>query len=139
MSERLLRATARFFGSPKNFTGWLILVSVWGCAGPLFHFSNTWQLMVNTPTTLVELFAAIAIQHVANEVERKQDATQALEMRLTEHIEDITERIEKKSEAQLAWMAHLHRTLWGLRNELVHEAAGTAASSADPPQAANRA
>ena len=132
MSERLLRATARFFGSPKNFAAWICLVTAWGATGPIFHFSNTWQLLVNTPTTLVELFAAIAIQHVANEVERKQDATQALEMRLTEHIEDITERIEKKSEAQLAWMAHLHRTLWGLRNELVCEKAGSSATAPDP-------
>ena len=118
MSERLLRATARWFGSPKNFALWLLIVAAWGVGlGPVLHFSNTWQLLINTPTTLVELFAAIAIQHIANEVERKQDEQQSLELKLTQHIEDMAERIEATNEAQLSWLAHLHYTL----TELVHQ------------------
>ena len=109
MSERLLRATARVFGSPKNFAGWIVLVLAWALAlGPVMHFSNTWQLLINTPTTLIELFAAIAIQHIANEVERKQDEQQQLELRLTEHIEDMAERIEAQNLAQLAWLERMH-------------------------------
>lgn len=133
MLERMLRAMARGFGSPRNFALWIVLVAGWGAIGPIFHFSNTWQLMVNTPTTLLELFAAMAIQHIANEVERKQDEQQALEMKLTQHIEDMTERIEAQNEAQLRWLGRLHYAL------LVHAEPSGAGAGADSGEAQDRA
>lgn len=134
--ERMLRATARVFGSPRNFAAWIVVIVVWGTVlGPAMHFSDTWQLVVNTPTTLVELFAAIAIQHIANEVERKQDEQQRLEMKLTQHIEDMTERIEAQNEAQLRWLGRLHYTL----ATVVHAQPGAAAEAADSGEAQDRA
>ena len=121
MSERLLRATARFFGSSRNFTAWIVIILAWACVGPFLHFSNTWQLLVNTPTTLVELFAAIAIQHVANEVEKKQDTQQEMEIKLAEHVEDIVTRLEVLGEAQLGWIGHLHGRIARIEDAVVPE------------------
>ncbi|HST73910.1 MAG TPA: low affinity iron permease family protein, partial [Acetobacteraceae bacterium] len=40
-------------GRPMTFAICVVLVIVWALTGPLFHFSDTWQLVINTGTTIV--------------------------------------------------------------------------------------
>lgn len=42
------------------------LVVIWGVAGPFFHFSDTWQLVINTGTTIVTFLMVFLIQHTQN-------------------------------------------------------------------------
>jgi low affinity Fe/Cu permease len=53
-------------GSPWAFIGSLMLVAAWSATGPLFHYSNTWQLIINTGTTIVTFLMVFLIQNTQN-------------------------------------------------------------------------
>jgi low affinity Fe/Cu permease len=53
-------------GQPLSFIAALLVIIVWGCTGPLFHFSDTWQLVVNTGTTIVTFLMVFLIQNSQN-------------------------------------------------------------------------
>jgi low affinity Fe/Cu permease len=55
--------TARASGRPSAFLIALMVVLVWGATGPLFHFSDTWQLVINTGTTIVTFLMVFLIQN----------------------------------------------------------------------------
>ena len=42
-------------GSAWAFAGALVVIAVWSLTGPIFHFSDTWQLIINTATTVITL------------------------------------------------------------------------------------
>ncbi len=46
-------ATAKVAGKPWTFIGCLAIVLVWALSGPVFKFSETWQLVINTGTTII--------------------------------------------------------------------------------------
>ncbi len=54
------------FGSPWAFTAAIIVVVVWAITGPLFGFSDTWQLVINTGTTIVTFLMVFIIQNTQN-------------------------------------------------------------------------
>ncbi|MGH8233263.1 MAG: low affinity iron permease family protein [Rhodanobacteraceae bacterium] len=53
-------------GSSYAFALAVIVVIVWGVCGPVFHFSNTWQLVINTGTTIVTFLMVFLIQNSQN-------------------------------------------------------------------------
>lgn len=53
-------------GNASTFLGALLLVLVWGSTGPLFDFSDTWQLVINTGTTIVTFLMVFLIQNTQN-------------------------------------------------------------------------
>jgi low affinity Fe/Cu permease len=53
-------------GSPSSFAVGVLLVVVWAFTGPLFHFSDTWQLVINTGTTIVTFLMIFLIQNTQN-------------------------------------------------------------------------
>lgn len=57
---------ANFLGSPWLFAVNLFLILVWLVSGPFFHFSDTWQLIVNTATTVITYLAVFLIQNTQN-------------------------------------------------------------------------
>ena len=57
---------AKTVGSPWSFVGAISLVILWGLLGPLFHFSDTWQLVINTSTTIVTFLSVFLIQNTQN-------------------------------------------------------------------------
>lgn len=57
---------AAFTGQPVAFVGALALILLWGVSGPLFHYSDTWQLVVNTATTIVTFLMVFLIQNSQN-------------------------------------------------------------------------
>jgi len=64
--ERFASAATRFTGSVPAFTLALGIILVWAITGPLFHFSNTWQLVINTGTTIVTFLMVFVIQQTQN-------------------------------------------------------------------------
>ena len=53
-------------GRPKAFLLAVLVVVVWGLTGPLFHWSDTWQLVINTGTTIVTFLMVFLIQNAQN-------------------------------------------------------------------------
>lgn len=53
-------------GSPIVFVGAIIVISVWAFSGPTFGFSDTWQLIINTSTTIVTFLMVFLIQNTQN-------------------------------------------------------------------------
>src|SRR6201999_2985933 len=72
--------TALWTGKPLTFLTASLLVVVWAATGPLFHYSDTWQLVINTSTTIVTFLMVFLIQHTQNR------DTLALQLKLAELI-----------------------------------------------------
>jgi low affinity Fe/Cu permease len=53
-------------GGPAAFIVALVVVGVWLLSGPLFHYSDTWQLVINTGTTIVTFLMVFLIQNTQN-------------------------------------------------------------------------
>jgi len=53
-------------GTPAAFLGACVLLMVWAATGPMFHYSDTWQLIINTGTTIVTFLMVFLIQYVQN-------------------------------------------------------------------------
>jgi low affinity Fe/Cu permease len=64
--EDFAAATARIAGRPYTFLFALTLVFVWAATGPLVGFSDTWQLVINTSTTIITFLMVFLIQHTQN-------------------------------------------------------------------------
>jgi low affinity Fe/Cu permease len=77
---RLAKATARFAGRPKTFALVVAVLVVWAVSGPYFGFSDSWQLTVNTGTTIVTFMMVFLIQATQN-----RDA-EAIQIKLDEII-----------------------------------------------------
>ena len=64
--QRFARSAARATGRPLAFGVALGAVVIWAVLGPLFHFSDTWQLVINTATTIVTFLMVFLIQNTQN-------------------------------------------------------------------------
>jgi low affinity Fe/Cu permease len=64
--SRFAHETARLAGKPATFIAAVAVVVMWAAVGPLFHFSDTWQLVINTSTTIVTFLMVFLIQNTQN-------------------------------------------------------------------------
>lgn len=78
--HRFAARIAGIVGSPWAFLVALVTVVAWATSGPLFHFSDTWQLVINTSTTIITFLIVFLIQNTQN-----RDA-RALHLKLDELI-----------------------------------------------------
>lgn len=83
--RRFAQRAAEAVGSPWVFILALIVVLAWAVTGPLFDFSNTWQLVINTGTTIVTFLMVFIIQNTQN-----RDA-HAMHLKLDELLRSIHE------------------------------------------------
>lgn len=60
------KRVAAGIGNPFTFTVAFFLVVLWACMGPIFHFSETWQLLINTSTTIITFLVVFLIQATQN-------------------------------------------------------------------------
>jgi low affinity Fe/Cu permease len=72
-------------GAPWAFGLALLLVIIWAVTGPVFHYSDTWQLTVNTGTTIVTFLMVFLIQNTQNR------DSQVIQLKLDELIRAVTE------------------------------------------------
>src|ERR1700749_3443947 len=63
---KFANATAKAIGSPIAFLLCIASVLVWAATGPMFHYSETWQLVINTGTTIVTFLMVFLIQNTQN-------------------------------------------------------------------------
>lgn len=98
MFDRFSSALTKAAGNPKAFFSALALVLIWGLCGPIFNYSDTWQLVINTSTTIITFLMVFVIQQSQNKdtvaIQLKLNeliaATQGASNRLID-IEDLTE------------------------------------------------
>ncbi len=64
--DRFARRVAGFAGHPVAFAGAVLLILGWLVCGPIFGYSNTWQLVINTATTIVTFVMVFVIQNTQN-------------------------------------------------------------------------
>ncbi len=77
---RFARWISAISGRPITFTLAVVVIVVWAVTGPLFGFSDTWQLVINTGTTIVTFLMVFLIQNTQNR------DTEALQIKLDELI-----------------------------------------------------
>jgi low affinity Fe/Cu permease len=75
--------SAAALGSAWAFTGAVVVILIWLLTGPIFHFSDTWQLIINTATTIITFLMVFLIQNTQN-----RDA-KAMHLKLDELIRAI--------------------------------------------------
>src|SRR6266404_4643653 len=77
---RLAKSTARISGKPVTFMLAVAVIILWAITGPYFGFSDTWQLVINTGTTIVTFLMVFLIQNTQNR------DTEAIQVKLDELI-----------------------------------------------------
>jgi low affinity Fe/Cu permease len=78
--NKLAQATAKFTGNPLCFCLALAVVLAWAISGPFFGFSEVWQLVINTGTTIITFLMVFLIQNTQNR------DTEAMQIKLDELI-----------------------------------------------------
>ena len=66
MFERFSNSATTFTGSSTAFISALLIVIIWGISGPIFKYSETWQLVINTGTTIITFLMVFLIQKAQN-------------------------------------------------------------------------
>jgi len=64
--SKIASEVSRWTGRPLVFLLCCAIVVVWGATGPMFHYSDTWQLIINTGTTIVTFLMVFLIQNTQN-------------------------------------------------------------------------
>ena len=78
------RGSSKTLGSAWAFAGAILIILVWALTGPTFHFSDTWQLIINTGTTIVTFLMVFLIQNTQNR------DSKAMQLKLDEIIRALT-------------------------------------------------
>jgi low affinity Fe/Cu permease len=101
---RFAASSSQWLGSPWAFVGAGVLILVWAATGPYFHYSDTWQLIINTSTSVGTFLMVFLIQNTQN-----RDA-RAINLKLDELIRAVDAAgnhmidIENLSDQELAEM-----------------------------------
>jgi len=98
--ERFSNWAARFTGSSYAFIGATLIVIIWAALGPIFHYSETWQLVINTGTTIITFLMVFLIQKAQNKdskaIQIKLNELIAANEKASNRIVDIEDLTEKE-------------------------------------------
>lgn len=78
--ERFSAKVTRFTGKPVTFISAICIILIWAITGPIFDYSDTWQLIINTGTTIITFLMVFVIQQSQNK------DTEAIQLKLNELI-----------------------------------------------------
>ena len=112
------RNSSIILGSAWAFTVTVLIIVLWGATGPTFHFSDTWQLIINTGTTIVTFLMVFLIQNTQN-----RDA-KAMHLKLDEIIRAIkgarNELVDLEGLSDEA-LKKLEKQFQGIRQKAEHD------------------
>lgn len=109
--EKLSRFSTDFTGTTSAFIIALLIIIVWMVTGPLFDFSNTWQLVINTGTTIITFLMVFLIQRMQNK------DSKAIHLKLNELVASLkgpSNRlidVEDLTEEELVTLSHYYKHL----------------------------
>jgi low affinity Fe/Cu permease len=112
--EQMSSAVTRWTGSTQGFAYAILIIVAWAAVGPLFHYSDTWQLVVNTGTNIITFLMVFLIQRSQN-----KDAL-AIHLKLNEIVaamQGASNRlidVEALDEKELATLHRYYRALAAL-------------------------
>ena len=103
-------------GSAWAFAGAILIIVIWGLTGPTFHYSDTWQLIINTGTTIVTFLMVFLIQNSQNRdsaaiqvkldelirVSTAHNSFVGIEHLTDDELEEIRDKCERRAEAEKA-------------------------------------
>jgi low affinity Fe/Cu permease len=93
MFDRFARATAKAAGSSWAFMASLGSIALWAGLGPVFGWSDTWQLIANTGTTIVTFIMVFVLQHAQN---ADTAETKAMLREIAEDLPEVDDRRAKR-------------------------------------------
>ncbi|GGJ23171.1 low affinity iron permease family protein [Neoroseomonas lacus] len=99
--EALAQWTGRQAGRASTFLGAVTLILLWGVSGPMFGFSDTWQLVINTSTTIITFLMVFVMQNTQNRDTRALQLKLDELIRATEGAKDQMISLEDSTEEQL--------------------------------------
>lgn len=119
MFDEAAAKVARWTGRPLAFGLALLIIVVWGVTGPIFQYSDTWQLIINTGTTIVTFLMVFLIQNSQNRdsaaiqikldelirVGEVKNTFVGIEHLTEEEIEELREKCERAARAHFAQTA----------------------------------
>jgi low affinity Fe/Cu permease len=109
--------TSEIVGSTWSFLTALVIIIVWAVTGPMFHYSDTWQLVINTGTTIITFLMVFLIQNTQN-----RDA-KGIHLKLDELIKATTGAqnrmmdLDKLSDKQLEQLEAEYKRICGLEDD----------------------
>src|SRR6476661_4970370 len=119
--RRLAQATAQAVGTPWTFLAAVLIVLVWAVSGPAFHFSDTWQLVINTGTTIVTFLMVFLIQNTQNRDAKVMHLKLDELIRATHTARNRLVDMEAMSDAELAALQKEFKELHRLAGEALDE------------------
>jgi low affinity Fe/Cu permease len=118
--ERLAHRATMFSGSTVAFIAALAIIAVWLIVGPVFGFSDTWQLVINTGTTIITFLMVFLIQRMQNK------DSKAIHLKLNELVAALNGPsnrlidVEDLSEEELAILSDYYRVLASMAKKEKH-------------------
>jgi low affinity Fe/Cu permease len=112
--DRFARHGARLAGNPAAFAAAVVLIGLWVVSGPVFGFSNTWQLVINTATTIVTFLMVFVIQNTQN---RDGEAVQIKLDELIRAIDGAHNSLLDLEELKESELDDIRKTYLGLAEE----------------------
>lgn len=119
--RKFARATSEVVGSPWAFVTGVLLIAVWLVTGPVFHFSDTWQLVANTATSIITFLMVFIIQNSQNRDAKALHLKLDELIRVMEHARNHLVDLENKPDEELASLQTEFKELGQGKLEEVHE------------------
>src|SRR3984885_14277582 len=121
---RFATTASGWLGSKWAFVVAILVIVIWAITGPLFNYSDTWQLVINTGTTIVTFLMVFLIQNTQNRdsaaiqvkldelirVSTAQNSFVGIEHLTHDELEEIRDKCEQRAEAEKAGEASVKRT-----------------------------
>ena len=126
--ERFSRQATVWSGSSWAFIVALATIVVWGATGPIFHYSDTWQLVINTGTTIVTFLMVFLIQRAQN---KESLAVQVKLNEIVASLEGASNRLINVESLSEAEVENLHKHYEELGRLLKQKGEDTGAYSID--------
>ena len=109
--SQMAQWASKVAGQARTFVVAVLLIIVWAVTGPMFAWSDTWQLVVNTATSVITFLMVFLLQHTQNRdtiaIQLKLDALIQASERASDRFVGLESLSENELDAIRSWFAHV--------------------------------